>query len=283
MKKIFKSKEFIIIICALAVCTAAAGIGIHYRNTVAASKGSINVTVTSVKKKADTKTGSKTAGSKTTGSKTTSGVSVSSGTETSKAGSGSTTAKAAAKATTSKSPVTTKAANANAAVNTPTTAATTAAPLRWGNAPDFTIDDVNGNSFTLSSEIGHPIVMIVWITTCSICEYELQYAQSVYNKYSSQGLEVIGVCEYQSNSASDAKSKAASLGLTYKILFDMWQVPRMYGMYEPGTTNMYTSWMVFIDRQGNIYKKLCNNPYSQTAGAQFLYESDIETYVKAIL
>ncbi len=61
-------------------------------------------------------------------------------------------------------------------------------------APDFTMNDVNGNPVSLYSKIGSKLLLIdFWAAWCSPCRQENPNVVKVYNEFHKKGLDIIGV------------------------------------------------------------------------------------------
>ena len=61
-------------------------------------------------------------------------------------------------------------------------------------APDFTLNDVNGNPISLSSKIGSKLLLIdFWAAWCSPCRIENPNLVRVFNEFKSKGFDIFGV------------------------------------------------------------------------------------------
>jgi peroxiredoxin len=61
-------------------------------------------------------------------------------------------------------------------------------------APDFTMNDVNGNPVSLSSKIGSKLLLVdFWAAWCHPCRMENPNVVKVYNEFHKKGFDVLGV------------------------------------------------------------------------------------------
>jgi peroxiredoxin len=61
-------------------------------------------------------------------------------------------------------------------------------------APDFTLNDVNGNPVSLSSKIGTKLLLVdFWAAWCGPCRVENPNVVKVYNEFHKKGFDVFGV------------------------------------------------------------------------------------------
>jgi cytochrome c biogenesis protein CcmG, thiol:disulfide interchange protein DsbE len=68
-----------------------------------------------------------------------------------------------------------------------------AGPVTQANAPDVTFKDLQGSNLTLASLKGKVVVVNFWATWCAPCRVEIPMLMGVQQKYSSQGLTLLGV------------------------------------------------------------------------------------------
>ncbi len=66
-------------------------------------------------------------------------------------------------------------------------------------APDFTLNDVNGNPVSLYSKLGSKLLLIdFWAAWCSPCRQENPNVVKLYNEYHKKGFDIFGVSLDQS-------------------------------------------------------------------------------------
>ena len=85
--------------------------------------------------------------------------------------------------------------------------------------PDITLENFEGQSFALRSLHGKPALVVFWASTCSICMKELPQLIELYNQFSPQGFEIVGIVIYY-NEPPEAQAVVQNKGIPYRILLD---------------------------------------------------------------
>jgi len=116
-------------------------------------------------------------------------------------------------------------------------------------APDFTLEALDGKSVRLSDLRGKAVLLNFWATWCGPCKIETPWLVELQNKYSSQGLQVIGVAMDDSGKDDIAKF-AKDMGVNYPVLLGKEAVGDAYG----GVPALPESF--FIGRDGKIVDKI---------------------------
>jgi cytochrome c biogenesis protein CcmG/thiol:disulfide interchange protein DsbE len=62
-----------------------------------------------------------------------------------------------------------------------------------GPAPDFTIEEFNGEVITLSDLRGQVVIINFWASWCPPCREEAAYLEQTWRKYKNQGVVFIGI------------------------------------------------------------------------------------------
>src|SRR4030067_1105322 len=84
-------------------------------------------------------------------------------------------------------------------------------------APEFTLQDMNGNTVSLSNFTGKVVIIDFWATWCPPCRTALPGLERLYKAYNAKGLVVLGISVGQGGGGS-GKGYGAGLGFTYPIL-----------------------------------------------------------------
>ncbi len=124
-------------------------------------------------------------------------------------------------------------------------------------APDFDLDTLDDTAVSLSALRGRVVVVNLWASWCPPCRAEMPALQAVYEEFAAQGLVVLGVNMTYQDSAVEASSFAAELGLSFPIAFDYsGEVARSYGMRALPST-------YFVDSRGVIQQVIIGGPLNE--------------------
>lgn len=91
-------------------------------------------------------------------------------------------------------------------------------PLMGQPAPDFTLQTIDGQTISLSSLRGRPVIVNFWASWCVPCQQEFPLLVSAYQKYSGDGLQILGVI--YNDGPQTATAFARSYGATWPLLQD---------------------------------------------------------------
>jgi cytochrome c biogenesis protein CcmG/thiol:disulfide interchange protein DsbE len=132
------------------------------------------------------------------------------------------------------------------------------------NAPDFTLDLFDGDTFTLSENRGQPVVMNIWASWCMSCRQEAADMEQGWRDFRDQGVIFVGVNVMDNR--GDAEAFLEEFDVTYPNGPDESNIYFDYG--ATGTPETF-----FIDRDGVIVQKFMG-PISA---------EQLSAYVKALL
>ena len=86
-------------------------------------------------------------------------------------------------------------------------------------SPDFTLQNTDGNTVTLSGLRGSPVLINFWATWCVPCGQEMPYLQEIYDIYTPKGLKFLSVDFGES--ADKVRGYLADRNLTFPVLLDL--------------------------------------------------------------
>ncbi len=114
-------------------------------------------------------------------------------------------------------------------------------------APDFTMEDTDGNSVALSQLFGKPLVLNFWASTCGPCQREMPEFQAVYEEVGGDvEFVMVDVVGFNGESVPRAKQFVADAGYTFPVYFDVeGQASVPYGLSSIPRT-------FFLDADGNV-------------------------------
>ena len=133
-------------------------------------------------------------------------------------------------------------------------------------APDFQLQDLNGQTVSLSEQRGLPVIINFWGIWCGWCVYEMPHLQEIHDEYYRRGLTLLAV--NVGEDSTEITEFMADNNLTLKVLLDTrGSVAQQYAITSYPTT-------FFIDKDGIIQDKV--------AGA-FFSAAQIEYYLEEIM
>jgi peroxiredoxin len=110
-------------------------------------------------------------------------------------------------------------------------------------APEFDLKTLDGKRFSLSDELAHrPVVLVFFKVSCPTCQYALPFLERLYKAYGNKGVELVGISQ---NDAKDTAAFAKQFGITFPMLLDdtrWYPVSNAYGL-----TNVPTIFWVAED------------------------------------
>jgi len=129
----------------------------------------------------------------------------------------------------------------------PAASAVKAGIMSGQHAPDFSLNDLNGKTFTLSDVHGKkPVLLIFWATWCPSCIQAIPYFADLHAQYASRGLEIIAINIASNDPLPRVQSFQEANKMPYRILYDeKTDVSRLYAVFGIPTS-------ILIDRDGII-------------------------------
>ncbi len=88
------------------------------------------------------------------------------------------------------------------------------APVEHANLA-YTLEEMSGGKFDLSTFAGKPLVINLWATWCGPCRLEMPQLQALSEKFRDRGLTIIGI------SVDDAPDAIRAAAAEYKITYPM--------------------------------------------------------------
>lgn len=114
-------------------------------------------------------------------------------------------------------------------------------------APDFTVEDADGNPVSLSDFVGKPVVVNFWASWCGPCKSEMPAFQQAWETYGEQvEFLLVNLTDNQQETVASAKSFLATTEYTFPVYFDT----QLSGAMAYGVVGIPATY--FIDKDGYV-------------------------------
>ena len=114
-------------------------------------------------------------------------------------------------------------------------------------APDFQVEDANGDFVSLSDMKGQPVVLNFWASWCPPCKSEMPDFQKAYEMYGGDiRFMMVNMTDGSRETKETAKAYIEEQGYTFSVYYDVNQ-EAAYAFYVSSVPATY-----FIDEDGNI-------------------------------
>jgi peroxiredoxin len=118
--------------------------------------------------------------------------------------------------------------------------------MQGKQAPNFTLETVDGKKVSLSDYKGRPVVVNFWATWCGPCKVEMPWFEEFRKQYAAQGFEVLGLTDDVEEGKDKIAKVAGKIGVTYPILMTDGKVQEAYGGLDVLPMSFY------IDKNGLV-------------------------------
>ena len=109
-------------------------------------------------------------------------------------------------------------------------------------APDFTLQDLDGNTVSLSDYRGRPVVLNFWATWCGPCRTEIP----AFSDFADENPDVVVLGVATDGDLKSLTKAATELGITYPVLVDSQGISSsLYKVNTIPTT-------VVVDKEGQV-------------------------------
>jgi peroxiredoxin len=114
-------------------------------------------------------------------------------------------------------------------------------------APDFSLQDLDGQPLNLASYRGKVVLLDFWATWCGPCRDEIPHFAQLQDKYRQQGLQVIGIS--MDDGPKPVREFYQKVGMNYPVALGNEKIAEAYG----GVLGLPIAFL--IGRDGRIHAK----------------------------
>ena len=115
----------------------------------------------------------------------------------------------------------------------------------YPQAPEFTLEDFDGNEISLSDYSGKVLFLNFWATWCGPCRHEIPGFIKAYKKYKDKGMEIIGI-SLDTISLKSVLAFAEKNKINYPVAMSTEEIVEDYGPIPAIPVT------VIIDKNGNL-------------------------------
>jgi cytochrome c biogenesis protein CcmG/thiol:disulfide interchange protein DsbE len=133
----------------------------------------------------------------------------------------------------------------------------TPAPREGFQAPDFSLQSIQGETIQLGELRGQAVLVNVWASWCPPCKSEMPTMQLIYEQYQAEGFTILAINTANQDNLSDSMKFISEQGLTFPILLD--NDGTVSSLYQ--VRSLPTSF--FIDPDGIIQEVVIGGPMSE--------------------
>jgi peroxiredoxin len=124
-------------------------------------------------------------------------------------------------------------------------------------APEFTINSIDGESYTLSGFRGKAVLVNLWATWCPPCRAEMPAIERIHQEFKDQGFIVLGINTTNQDDPAAIPAFLDQYNITFPILLD--ESGSVSALYQ--LRSLPSSY--FIDRGGVIRDIVIGGPMSE--------------------
>ena len=112
-------------------------------------------------------------------------------------------------------------------------------------APDFTVEDLDGNKYKLSDFRGKPVIVNFWASWCGPCKMEMPDFEELYKEYGDNiNFLMVNMTDGNQETKDKAYKHITSSGYTFPVYYDT----EMEAAYAYGVSSIPATY--FIDSEG---------------------------------